>query len=75
MQGRIQDFYNGVSISKKLQEYIWDNGISSDQLLTIIYRPICRSWRSMYLCVQCAKHSQHAYSRGSGDMPPGEIFL
>ena len=31
-QGRIQDFYNGVSISKKLQEYI---GISSDQLLTI----------------------------------------
>ena len=23
-QGRIQDFYNGVYISKKLQEYIWN---------------------------------------------------
>ena len=23
-QGCIQDFYNGVSISKKLQEYIWN---------------------------------------------------
>ena len=23
-QGRIQDFYNGVSISKELQEYIWN---------------------------------------------------
>ena len=23
-QGRIQDFYHGVSISKKLQEYIWN---------------------------------------------------
>ena len=22
-QGRIQGFYNGVSITKKLQEYIW----------------------------------------------------
>ena len=31
-QGHIQDFYNWVSISKKLQEFI---GISSDQLLTI----------------------------------------
>ena len=24
MQGHIQDFYNGVSISIKLQEYIWN---------------------------------------------------
>ena len=32
-QGRIQDFYDGVSISKKLQEYI--GLISFDHLLTI----------------------------------------
>ena len=32
IQGHIQDYYNRVSISKKLQEYI---GISSDQLVTI----------------------------------------
>ena len=31
-QGRIQDFYDGVSISKKLQEYI---AISFDQLMTM----------------------------------------
>ena len=28
----------------------------------------------MYLCVQCAKHPQHAYSRGSVGMPPAENF-
>ena len=32
-QGSIQDFYNGVSNSKKLQEYI--RNYTSDQLLTI----------------------------------------
>ena len=53
-QRRTQDFYKGVSMCKKLQEYI---GINFDQLLTIQILLIYRSWRGyvaiMLMCIDC----------------------
>ena len=63
----------GFPSSKKLQNIF---GISSDQPTAdnINFTGLYAEVGDMYLCVQCAKHPQHDYSRGLGACPQQKIF-
>ena len=75
LQGHIQDFCNGVSISKKLQEYNLF-GISSDQLLTVYillaYMQKLEIYVSMYTV--CKAPSACLFLGGLGACPQQKIF-